>query len=74
MGATRRYHHEGIRRGYARPCRGNASQPTCLIVEIDAVLRPCAAPIDQNELSSIERMERMSYAEARYLINRIECS
>jgi hypothetical protein len=43
-------------------------------VEIDAVLGPRAAPIDKHELSSVERMERMSDAEELYLIDRIECS
>ena len=43
-------------------------------MEIDAVLGPYSAPIDQNELSPVERMERMRYVEALYLINGIECS
>jgi hypothetical protein len=43
-------------------------------VEIDAVLGPRAAPIHEFELSSVERMERMRYAEALYLIDRIERS
>jgi len=72
--APRRDHHESIRRCYARPRRWNASQPACLIVEIDAVLGPRAAPIDEHELSPVERMERMDDAEALYLIDRIERS
>ena len=43
-------------------------------MEIDAVLSPCAAPIDEHELSFVERMERMGDTEARYLIDQIECS
>jgi hypothetical protein len=43
-------------------------------VEIDAVLGPRAAPIDEHELSPVERMERMDDAEALYLIDRIERS
>jgi hypothetical protein len=43
-------------------------------VEIDPVLSPRAAPINECELLSVERMKRMRYAEALYLIDRIECS
>jgi hypothetical protein len=74
MRASRRDHYESIWRRYARPCRGNASQPPCLVVEIDAVLGPRRAPIYQLELSSEKRMERMSYPETLYLIDRIERS
>ena len=74
MRATRRDHHKPIRRCHARPCCGQSSQPARLIVEIDAILSPRAAPIDESELSSVERMERMRYAEALYLIDPIEGS
>jgi hypothetical protein len=39
-----------------------------------AKLGLCTAPVHKHELSSVERMERMSYTEALYPINRIERS
>lgn len=74
MRAARRDHYESIRHRYARPCSGQAFQAARLIVEVDAVFGPCGAPIHQDELSSLERMEWMSYAKALYVIDRIECS
>nr|WP_258875870.1 hypothetical protein [Paraburkholderia sp. BL27I4N3] len=58
----------------ARPGCRHALQVTRVVVEVDAVFSPRAAPFYKREFSSVQRMEGMSDPKQLFRIGQIACS
>jgi hypothetical protein len=62
--ATRRHHHEGIRRHDIGPLSRQRHQLTGCVVDIDPVELPALAPLDELEFLASEGVERVGYPDS----------
>ena len=74
MGASGRYRRQQVRCRRTGPGGGQTPQTTRIIVKVNPFLTPGIAPLDQNKLTTEERMKGMGYTEKFLLINCIMCS
>ena len=69
-----RDHHERVRRSRVGPCCWQREQLPALVVEVDPVLTPVLAVLDELEVPAGQRVERVRYPDAPVPIVRIRCS
>ena len=74
MRATRRHNLKWARRYRRSPRRHQAAQSASVIVEVDALLAPCATSLQQHELAPEERMKGVGNPKHMLPIDRITCS
>lgn len=74
MGSARAYHHRQIIRKNVGPLERKPGELTRVVVEVDAILAPRLAAIDQLKRPTSERMEGMGNTKRLWLTARWRCN